>query len=82
MEILNSTVYFQKLDLLASLYAGQEALKKTMPRHTINESQLGNYEQLEVAIRKLNKEIRVLERNILLAVDPSGSIPNNTVTTK
>ncbi len=28
MEILNSTVYFQKLDLLASLYAGQERLKK------------------------------------------------------
>ncbi|WP_369436044.1 hypothetical protein [Lysinibacillus fusiformis] len=57
-------------------------LKKTMPRHTISESQLVNYEQMEVAIRKLNKEIRVFERNILLAVNSSDSIPNNSVTTK
>ncbi|MEK5231840.1 hypothetical protein MHB42_08685 [Lysinibacillus sp. FSL K6-0232] len=58
-----STAYFQKLDLLASLYAGQAALKHSIPTEKI--SQLERYQQIEAAITKLNNEIRLIEQTIL-----------------
>lgn len=58
-----STAYFQKLDLLASLYAGQAALKESVPTEKINHME--RYQQIEAAIAKLNNEIRLIERTIL-----------------
>jgi len=58
-----STAYFQKLDLLASLYAGHAALKESISTENIN--QMERYQQIEAAIAKLNSEIRVIERTIL-----------------
>ncbi|MFJ7732922.1 hypothetical protein ACIQXF_13610 [Lysinibacillus sp. NPDC097231] len=69
MEIQYSTAYFQKLDLLESLYAGQAALKERMPSHNVSQSHLERYEQMETAIAKLNMEIRILERNIIQSID-------------
>ncbi len=79
MEIQKRTVYFWKLDLLASLYAGQAALKKTIPSHQSSTSQLANYEQLELAISKLNKEIRVFERHFIMNIHPSNSVQHNII---
>ncbi|WP_155590824.1 hypothetical protein [Lysinibacillus cavernae] len=58
-----STAYFQKLDLLASLYAGQAALKDSIPTEKVH--QMERYQQMEAAIAKLNNEIRLIERTIL-----------------
>ncbi|PJO45537.1 MULTISPECIES: hypothetical protein [Lysinibacillus] len=69
MGIQYSTAYFEKLDLLEILYAGQAALKKTLPTHSVSKSQLERFEQIEAAIAKLNKEIRILELNIIQSVD-------------
>ncbi|WP_141903179.1 hypothetical protein [Lysinibacillus sp. Y5S-8] len=58
-----STAYFQKLDLLASLYAGHAALKDSISTEKVN--QMERYQQIEAAIAKLNNEIRLIERTIL-----------------
>ena len=68
MEIQYSTAYFEKLDLLEILYAGQAALKETLPTHSVSKNQLERFEQIEAAIAKLNKEIRILELNIIQSV--------------
>jgi len=67
MEIQYSTAYFEKLDLLEILYAGQAALKEALPTH-VSKSHLERFEQIEAAIAKLNKEIRILELNIIQSV--------------
>ncbi|MFF2176620.1 hypothetical protein ACFVT8_09210 [Lysinibacillus sp. NPDC058147] len=69
MEIQYSAAYLEKLDLLEILYAGQEALKEVVPTHNVSKSQLERFEQIEAAIAKLNKEIRILELNIIQSVD-------------
>ncbi|WP_433596253.1 hypothetical protein [Lysinibacillus xylanilyticus] len=68
MGIQYSTAYFEKLDLLEILYAGQAALKETLPTHSVSKNQLERFEQIEAAIAKLNKEIRILELNIIQSV--------------
>ncbi|MGE7693764.1 hypothetical protein ACQKNC_06535 [Lysinibacillus sp. NPDC094177] len=69
MGIQCSTAYFEKLDLLENLYAGKAALKEAMPTHNVSKSHLECFEQIEVAIAKLNKEIRIIELNIIQSVD-------------
>lgn len=69
MGIQYSTAYFEKLDLLEILYAGQAALKEAIHTHNISKSQKDCFEQIEAAIAKLNKEIRILELNIIQSVD-------------
>ncbi|MFJ8459481.1 hypothetical protein ACIQ57_10150 [Lysinibacillus xylanilyticus] len=69
MEIEYSTAYFEKLDLLEILYAGQAALKEAIPTDKLSKSQLERLEQMEAAISKLNQEIRILELNIIQSVD-------------
>lgn len=54
---------FQKLDLLSSLYAGQAALKGSIPTEKVK--RMERYQQIEAAITKLNNEIRIIERTIL-----------------
>lgn len=68
MELQYSTAYFQKLDLLEGLYLGQATLKEKM--QTKNGSTLYDERivQIEEAIVKLNKEIRILERHIIESV--------------
>ncbi|MEQ6353704.1 hypothetical protein ABNX05_03675 [Lysinibacillus sp. M3] len=68
MEIQYSTAYFEKLDLLEILYAGQAALKGALPTQNVDKSHLESFEQIEAAITKLNKEIRILELNIIQSV--------------
>jgi len=68
MDIQYSTTYFEKLDLLEILYAGQAALKEALPKHNVSKSHLERFEQIEAAIAKLNKEIRILELNIIQSV--------------
>ncbi|KOS60189.1 hypothetical protein FJQ98_10950 [Lysinibacillus agricola] len=68
MEIQYSTAYFEKLDSLEILYAGQAALKDALPTHNVSKSYLERFEQIEAAITKLNKEIRILELNIIQSV--------------
>ncbi|WP_374967096.1 hypothetical protein [Lysinibacillus sp. RS5] len=69
MEIQYSTAYFEKLDLLEILYAGQAALKEAIPTDNLSKSHLERFEQMEAAISKLNQEIRILELNIIQSVD-------------
>lgn len=69
MGIQYSAAYFEKLDLLEILYAGQAALKETLPTHNASKNYLERFEQIEAAIAKLNKEIRILELNIIQSVD-------------
>ncbi|MFC9542145.1 hypothetical protein ACFTQ7_20045 [Lysinibacillus sp. NPDC056959] len=68
MEIQYSAAYFEKLDLLEILYAGQAALKEALPTHNVDKSHLESFEQIGAAIIKLNKEIRILELNIIQSV--------------
>ncbi|WP_235616369.1 hypothetical protein [Lysinibacillus parviboronicapiens] len=53
--------------------------KKTIPSHQSSTSQLANYEQLELAISKLNKEIRVFERHFIMNIHPSNSVQHNII---
>ncbi len=69
MGIQYSTAYFEKLDLLEILYAGQAALKEAISTHSVSKRQKDRFEQIEAAIAKLNKEIRILELNIIQSVD-------------
>jgi hypothetical protein len=69
MGIHYRSAYFEKLDLLEILYTGQAALKKALPTYNVSKSHLERFEQIEAAIAKLNKEIRILELNIIQSVD-------------
>jgi len=64
-----STAYFQKLDLLSSLYAGQAALKDSIPTEKVK--RMERYQQIEAAITKLNNQIRIIERTILKSSHPT-----------
>ena len=64
-----STAYLQKLDLLSSLYAGQAALKDSLPTEKVK--RMERYQQIEAAITKLNNEIRIIERTILKSSHPT-----------
>ncbi|OXS76455.1 hypothetical protein B1B04_05655 [Lysinibacillus sp. KCTC 33748] len=68
MEIQYSTAYFEKLDLLEILYAGQAPLKEALPTHIVSKSHLERFDQIKAAFAKLNKEIRILELNIIQSV--------------
>lgn len=52
MEIQYRSAYFEKLDLLEILYAGQAALKEALPTHKVSKSHLERFEQIEAAITK------------------------------
>ncbi|AVK85420.1 hypothetical protein C3943_18765 [Lysinibacillus sp. B2A1] len=69
MELQYSTTYFQKLDLLEGLYLGQASLKEKMQSKNGSNRYRERFEQIEDAIVKLNKEIRILERYIIQSVD-------------
>lgn len=69
MELQYSTTYFQKLDLLEGLYLGQASLKEKMQSKNGSNRYRERFEQIEDAIVKLNKEIRILERYIIQTVD-------------
>ncbi|MGG2054541.1 hypothetical protein ABFY48_09075 [Lysinibacillus pakistanensis] len=69
MELQYSTAYFQKLDLLEGLYLGQASLREKMQTKNGSARYGERFEQIEKAIVKLNKEIRILERHIIQSVD-------------
>jgi len=69
MELQYSTTYFQKLDLLEGLYLGQASLREKMQSKNGGKRYRERFEQIEDAIVKLNKEIRLLERYIIQSVD-------------
>ena len=69
MELQYSTTYFQKLDLLEGLYLGQASLREKMQSKNGSNRYRERFEQIEDAIVKLNKEIRILERYIIQSVD-------------
>ncbi|MDM5233242.1 hypothetical protein [Lysinibacillus pakistanensis] len=69
MELQYSTAYFQKLDLLEELYLGQASLREMMQTKNGSARYGERFEQIEEAIVKLNKEIRILERHIIQSVD-------------
>ncbi|MGE7110067.1 hypothetical protein [Lysinibacillus sp. NPDC047702] len=69
MELQYSTTYFQKLDLLEGLYLGQATLREKMQSKNGSNHYRERFEQIEDAIVKLNKEIRILERYIIQSVD-------------
>lgn len=69
MELQYSTAYFQKLDLLEGLYLGQASLREKMQTKNGSAHYGERFEQIEEAIVKLNKEIRILERYIIQSAD-------------